>query len=93
LSHIKTLYTFIRNESHAWICNLIGKGSIYGKSGNYVLEKYTLNKPVKVLNSTVNLEGEVQGAKQVFSTEVEGASTVEQGSLDGSDFKSTDGPK
>ena len=56
----------------------VGKGSMYADPSKYVLEKFTLTKPVKVLNSTVDLAN-TPGAKQVFSTEIQGASTVQTG--------------
>ncbi|MCC9019914.1 MULTISPECIES: hypothetical protein [Flavobacterium] len=46
---------------------------------NYIIEEYTLTKPIKVLNSTTDLAGKA-GGKQVFSTEIEKNSTVKAAS-------------
>ncbi len=49
---------------------------MYADPSKFILEKFTLNKAVKGLESTVDLEG-LPGAKQVFSTEIQAASSVE----------------
>jgi hypothetical protein len=55
----------------------IGKmKSMYANPKEWILEKFTLKKSIKGLESTINLDGS-PGAKQIFSTEIEANSKVE----------------
>lgn len=51
---------------------------VYSNPESFVIEKYTLEKPVKVLETRVNLfdENGTPGAKQVFSTDIQNSSTI-----------------
>ena len=54
----------------------VGKyGSMSKNPSKFILEEFTLTSPLKVLKSKVNNITEA-GATQVFSTEVQGASTA-----------------
>jgi len=55
----------------------IGKmTSMYKDPSKWIMEKFTLEKPVEGLTSTIDLAGD-KGAIQIFSTEIEAASKVE----------------
>ena len=62
---------------------MLGKNSMYRDPSKWMLEEYTLTKRVTGLESTTNLAGE-SGATQVFSTQIQGSSTVKTGTW--SDF-------
>jgi hypothetical protein len=51
----------------------VGKNSLRNNSSNVIFEEFTLQKPVEVLKSKVNLINE-PGATQIFSTELQAAS-------------------
>jgi RHS repeat-associated protein len=60
----------------------VGKHSMYANPDKYVKEKFTLTKPVKVLNTRVRLGNEPSSSRQIFSTEIEKASKIEKIDVD-----------
>jgi RHS repeat-associated protein len=56
----------------------VGKNS-YRNRTDVIIEEFTLNEDVKVLNSTIDMKDGTKGKSQIFSTEIQNASTVKQG--------------
>ncbi len=56
----------------------VGRSELRNISYKVIFEEYTLTRPMQVLKSKVNLGNGQVGANQVLSTEIEGASKVQQ---------------
>ena len=71
-----SVYYFFMEDPALTSPGTLGKASMYADPSKFVLEKFILTKPVTVLRSTLDLASS-PGATQVFSTQVEKASSSE----------------